>query len=90
MDNNTLIFPCVRLAAIVFPVLFIAPSASARGSDDKGPVGVYSLITVNVAKLPATVSHGDEKISVRSGTIKINESRRRNPLPDGGENRALQ
>ena len=34
--------------------------------------GVYTLVTVNGSKLPATVSHEGTKLGVRSGTFTIN------------------
>jgi len=43
-----------------------------KGVDGNNPTGVYTLVTVNGSKLPATVSHGDAVIEVRSGTFTIN------------------
>lgn len=35
------------------------------------PAGIYTLVTVNDSRLPATVSHGDAKIKVHSGAFTI-------------------
>ncbi|MCP4451350.1 MAG: hypothetical protein GY809_07810 [Planctomycetes bacterium] len=42
------------------------------GPEENDPVGVYTLITVNGSTLPATVSHGDHEVKVRSGVFTIN------------------
>ena len=41
-------------------------------ADQVDPTGVYTLITVNGAEVPATVFHDGREITVQSGTFTIN------------------
>ncbi len=53
-------------------VLLPARQADAQVVKEIDPTGVYTLVSVDGAKLPNTVSHGNVEIEVRSGTFTIN------------------
>ncbi len=46
--------------------------STGEWSNGNDPAGVYTLFTVDGSELPATVSHGDAKIMLHSGTFIIN------------------
>jgi hypothetical protein len=65
----------ITLACLLAAGVFLSACADkAKLVDGKGPVGVYTLVSVNGAELPATISHDGAKLQVRSGTFIINEN----------------
>src|SRR3954468_15923319 len=74
-------FKILRAAASALPgsALFLAAAVLLCGCgktslqpSNPDPVGVYSLISVNSTKVPASVAHEGATLQVRSGTFTIN------------------
>ncbi len=57
---------------LVAGMFLSAAEAKAQAVNGDDPTGIYTLVSVDGSKLPATVSHGDVAIRVRSGTFTIN------------------
>jgi hypothetical protein len=57
---------------LVAGLFLSACDAKAQGVERNDPTGVYILVSVDGAKLPATVFHDEVKIEVRSGVFTIN------------------
>ena len=53
-------------------LLFACEKRGTRSPVVSDPTGSYTLVTVNGLELPATVTHGEVKIEVRSGNFVIN------------------
>jgi hypothetical protein len=60
---------CLLLAVGLF---LSACRHEVQVADGKDFAGVYTLVTVNGSKVPATVSHDGTALQVRSGTFTIN------------------
>jgi hypothetical protein len=61
--------------ALVLLTLAFSPFASAQPpASQKAPdiTGTYTLVTVNGDKVPATITHDDVNITIRSGSFVIN------------------
>ena len=60
---------CFLLAVGLFLSACKPEAKIAHGND---PTGVYTLVTVNGNKLPASITHDGTALQVRSGTFTIN------------------
>ncbi len=64
-----------RISAVcLLCVSFLTGCVATDGNDapQNDPTGAYTLVTVDGAKLPASVSHGEVAIEVHAGTFTIN------------------
>jgi len=59
---------CAVVGAVLIPACR-QQQTTATGAD---PAGVYALVSVDGKRLPATVSHGNAELQVRSGSFRIN------------------
>jgi hypothetical protein len=65
------------IAFAIFFVLsfwFMVPGCKRQemASNGADPTGVYTLVSVNGNRIPASIDHGDVSLEVRSGTFIIN------------------
>ena len=64
-----------RLATFVLLALAFSPLASAQPPASQAApdiTGTYTLVTVNGDNVPATITHDDVSITIRSGSFVIN------------------
>jgi hypothetical protein len=76
--NPKLIFTqlALRVASSIPFSLLLATGLLAPGcrmNASSSPAGVYTLVSVNGSKLPATISHDGARLEVLSGTFTIGE-----------------
>ena len=65
----------MKKTMVILAVMLVALVSNVFGADEPKETvakGVYTLVTVNGSMLPATVSHGNAKIMVHSGSFTIN------------------
>src|SRR4051794_36341571 len=63
----------VRLGlSLVAGLLLVACGGKAKLSEGDAGTGVYTLVSVNGAQVPTTISHEGVGLQVRSGTFTIN------------------